>query len=113
MNRSTAKPTHADLERFAALRRLGCFACHVDGRLRQCAVTEIHHQLRGGKRIGHHATIPLGRWHHQGVANGTANEQMLATYGPSFHKHTRAFRERYGTDAEVLAQVNDLIGATA
>lgn len=113
MNHSTGKPTKAQAARFDALRSLGCIACHLDNRLRQCGDTEIHHFLRGGKRIGHDATVPLGSWHHAGVANGTANAQMLAVYGPSFHRHTRAFRERYGDDAALLAKVNELIGATA
>lgn len=113
MNRSTGKPTKAQAARMEAMHAIGCVACHLDKRLRQCGDTQIHHFLRGGKRIGHDATVPLGSWHHTGIADGTANAQMLAVYGPSFHRHTRAFRERYGTDAELVDKVNEIINAGA
>lgn len=111
MNRSTGTPTKAHLARFAALRDLGCIACRLNGAGH--AFAEIHHFLAGTKRIGHEATVPLCSWHHQGVGSGIPCALMLETYGPSFHKHTRAFRARYGSDAELLETVNRLIEAKA
>lgn len=99
--------------RFDQLHALGCVVCQWDGQRQQCGLTEIHHFLRGGKRIGDHATVPLGKWHHQGVSEGRSNAEMLRVYGPSFHKHTRAFRLLYGADAALLAKVNELIEVPA
>lgn len=116
MNHSTGKPTKAQAARFEAMHALGCLACLLDGRKKQdhCGWPEIHHFLRGGKRIGHDATVPLAPWHHTATLQpGQTTAGMLAKFGPSFHRHTRAFRERYGSDAEVIAKVNDLLGATA
>lgn len=110
MNHSTRAPTKADLLRFAKLRDLGCIACRLDGLTADGAEPEIHHYLSGNKRIGHQATVPLCHWHHQGVAyDGIPSAWLLANVGPSFHKHTRAFRLRYGTDAELLATVDGMI----
>lgn len=111
MKHSTGPLTKADERRFAALHELGCIACRLNG-FTHPTVAEIHHYLRGNKRIGHHATIPLCTWHHQGVSTEAVPAALYAYLGPSFHKHTREFRARYGDDAVLLARVNALIGAT-
>lgn len=107
----TAKAaTKEQQRRFGAMWQLGCIACYLDEHEAfQCGETEIHHMLKGSRRIGHDATVPLGSWHHQGVANGISNKFMLSELGPSYHKHRRAFRERYGSDAELVEKVNALL----
>ncbi len=108
MRSKASPPSKADIRRFALLYELGCVACgrHAD--------IEIHHYLSGNKRIGHEATIPLCTWCHRGTANsGKSGAVMLALIGPSFHQHRRAFRAKYGTDAELLEKVNSLIGESA
>jgi hypothetical protein len=108
LKHSTPPPSKADIRRFALLYDLGCVACgrHIN--------IEIHHYLSGNKRIGHEATIPLCTWCHRGTANsGKSGVVMLALIGPSFHQHRRAFRAKYGSDAELLALVNKLIGVEA
>lgn len=109
MKTSTGNLTKAQQRRFDAMYALGCIACRMNG-LRYQTVAEIHHYLRGNKRISHDATIPLCAWHHQGVSSECDNATMLGLLGPSFHKHTRQFRAMYGTDADLLAHVNELIG---
>lgn len=113
MKHSTSAPTKAHQRRFDKLHDLGCIACRLNG-FTHPTVAEIHHFLRGNKRIGHSATVPLCTWHHQGVSTeGAAPAALYAHLGPSFHKHTREFRERYGDDAVLLARVNALIGEDA
>lgn len=104
--------TTADKERFANMKDLGCIACILDGFIEpfetypSCDV-EIHHFLVGNKRMGHQYTAPLCRWSHQGVGDKTRwTEKGVVEKGPSWHKHRRAFRERYGSDAELIETVN-------
>lgn len=109
MKHSTGSPTKSEATRFAKLHDLGCIACILNG-FDYKTVAEIHHYLRGNKRIGHDATVPLCTWHHQGVSTeGAAPASLYAYLGPSFHKHTREFRHRYGDDAVLLARVNSMI----
>jgi len=114
MNHSTSNPTKADLSRFAKLKALGCVACKLDGLTDDQTEPQIHHYLSGNKRIGHHATVPLCYFHHNGLPyDGIPTAWLLANVGPSFHKHTREFRKRYGSDKELLETVNQLIGSNA
>jgi len=108
MKHSTTAPTKSEQARFDKLHDLGCIACRLNG-FTHPTVAEIHHFLRGNKRIGHAATVPLCGWHHRAAFDGTNEATMLALMGPSFHRHTREFRARYGDDAVLLARVNALI----
>ncbi len=116
MKKSTGKPTKAQVERFEALKELGCIACRKESRSRiWCGPVEVHHLnfdgKAGQKRLGHDYTIPLGKYHHQGVTrDGFRLSEMVAEFGPSLKLKSKAFRERYGTDDELLAEVNKLIG---
>jgi hypothetical protein len=87
---STGTPTKADIRRFALLYDLGCIVCGG----KPC---ELHHFTRNNKRLGHDWTIPLCPKHHTG-------------HRFSWHKTRRAFREKMGTDRELLDKVNELIG---
>lgn len=100
--------------RFDALRAIGCVCCRMNeaiGLDRVCMYAEIHHLPGGGhhgqKRRGDEFTIPLGPWHHRGI--GPAAE-MTKRGGPSFAKGSKPFRAVYGTDDELLALANRLIG---
>lgn len=102
----TKSPTLAERRRFAALQDLGCIACRIAGRPGE--PPDIHHIVEGGRRLGHAFSLPLCPWHHRGVSElGSA----LATqvYGPSLARHKRDFVAWYGTEAELLRMVDDLI----
>jgi hypothetical protein len=113
---STARRRRADERgaRFEALRRIGCIACRKL-RFRVPQVIEIHHQNAGGhagqKRLGDDFTIPLCGWHHrrEPLAGRTVS-YMALTFGPSLAGSSKAFRLEFGTDAELLAKANQLIG---
>lgn len=102
--------------RFAKLKELGCICCHLDDRVYPCGPTEIHHIVDGGTRKnsgGDEATIPLGRWHHQQIPLwGSTVSEMRRIFGP-YLKSRDAFRKRYGTERELLAKVNAMIGVAA
>jgi hypothetical protein len=98
--------------RFRRLKEMGCIASWLDGRMNVPA--EIHHLNLGGKagqaRRGDEATIPLSPWHHRGEPlPGYTATQMREQFGPSLARQSKAFRERYGTDDELLAKVDDII----
>jgi hypothetical protein len=93
--------------RFSRLKAMSCLACWLDRMARPCGPTEIHHLNEGGKagqkRRGDEFTIPLGPWHHRGQPPGTLKARDMALmFGPSLARQSRAFRERYGSDDELL-----------
>jgi hypothetical protein len=48
------------------VRALGCIVCHGNGVDSPC---EIHHLLRGGRRIGEDSVLGLCQIHHRGQIN--------------------------------------------
>ena len=90
--------------RWGRFESVGCVACRLDGFLNRCI--QVHHLNIGGKagqkRRGHDFTIPLCPWHHQGQDTGIC-------LGPSLALESRKFRERYGSDDDLLAMTNSLL----
>jgi hypothetical protein len=93
--------------RYVDLQQFGCLACRTLGFVQP---PDMHHQLSGGRRIGDHATVPLCPWHHRSVwIDRFTNQAMARTLlGPSLASEPKEFRERFGTDAELLAKVRQL-----
>lgn len=86
---------------------IGCIACRKEGF--GMVQAEEHHLLTtglhgNGKRRGDDFTIGLCAYHHRGVPGSYAGIK-----GPSYTNQSRAFRERYGSDDELLAYQNRLI----
>jgi hypothetical protein len=114
MKHSTGNRTKAEQARFDKMKEMGlCMACYQDG-VRGSQYVDIHHFLSGNKRIGHMATVALCPWHHDAKWDNEAMTQsdMLADFGPSFHKHRREFRVVFGSDEELLAMQNALLDGT-
>ena len=100
--------TAAHRKRFAALREAGCITCRPRG-YREPAI----HHLVEGNRLGHDFTIPLCPWCHQGVPpDGLTYKQAIEELGPYFHGMRIAFEAQYGTERDLLAKTNELLGAT-
>ena len=119
---STKPPTAADLQRFEVMREIGCLACLMNRERGIATATfgkrwlEIHHQLSGGRRIGHHATVCLCHYHHQGkrLPFTTAGyTEQAAVFGPSFEREPRLFRAMYGDDQTLLAHQEALLAHRA
>lgn len=115
---SHKKPTKRQQDRLDRLHRLPCMACVHEG-VTQPNATEAHHLVDKGYREhsgGHDATIPLCEWHHRGVqreAWGVGHWlkiEMEAKYGPSMALNKRAFEAKYGTQRELLAKIDVLLG---
>ncbi len=99
MGRKRATKAERDhMERVAAL---GCIVCreHYGG----ATPAGIHH-LRGhpwsggGQRASHYDVIPLCGRHHQ-----------TGGYGVAYHAGAQAWEERFGTQGELLARVQELL----
>ncbi len=99
----TKAPTKAQKQRFQKLQELGCICCLKEGGYR---APDIHHITDCGRRMGHDYTIPLCPYHHRGVI--TDPHEIYR--GPSLADGKRPFETCYGTELELLSQVNNLIG---
>ena len=94
MKTALPNPTKAESRRMEIIKsEIGCIASWIDGL--PYTPCEIHHLMDTGRRRGHAFTIGLTPDQHQGN-NG-------------IHKAKRSFREKYGTDDELLKMTNDLI----
>jgi hypothetical protein len=93
----TIKPTKAQVARFEALKALGCICCKKLGIQRD---PEIHHIVEGMRRLGHDFTLPLCVMHHR-MTGGL--------FGPSIADGSKLFNARWGTQRELLAEVNELL----
>jgi hypothetical protein len=95
----------ARARRFLRIQEQGCLCCRRFG---VWSVPEIHHLNEGGhagqKRRGDEFTIGLCSWHHRGIRSF-----LSGTLGPSLALNSREFRERFGSDDELLAAQNELI----
>lgn len=97
----------ADRQRFEQLKQMPCIACDWMDAMFVCGRTEIHHLLSGGRRIGHQATVPMGAYHHRKVPlGGSSIEDMRKVFGPSIADGSKAFHERFPSDAELLELTN-------
>lgn len=118
-----AKPwTPAQADRRERARELGCICCwlNVDRGLFRATgmAVEIDHDNLGGiagaPRKGHDFTTPKCAWHHRAICRpGFTSTHMLLAFGPSLAKGSKTFRALYGTDAELLALTNRLLGEKA
>jgi hypothetical protein len=86
-----------------AVRQLGCIACR---RMGIAGVPcDVHHILRGGRRIGELDVIGLCPTHHRsGVNDGVI---------VSRHPWRKAFERTYGTEQELLAETRELVQVAA
>lgn len=95
--------TKAEKAHLNALADIGCIVCLNLGYGKTPA--EIHHIRHGvgiGQRNSHKNAIPLCHKHHR-----------TGGYGIALHSGQKAFEAKYGTEVELLAQVNELLKVAA
>lgn len=91
----------AEREWMSRIVEIGCIACYVMGY--PGTPGAVHHLLRGGRRIGHLATICLcDPGHHQ---KSPTPEKI------SRHPFKARFEKAYGTEEELLAKTRELVKA--
>lgn len=95
-------PTVEERKWMDAIVRYGCVACRVDGN--GPVTPQVHHILRGGRRMGHLFTLPLCLDHHQDTGR------------PGFtarHPWKTRWERLYGAEMDVLERLRAEIGAIA
>jgi hypothetical protein len=101
--------TKAQRARAALMKEHGCIIFRKLGL--GWRLPDIHHILDGGRQISHNHTIPLDPWFHEGhPPEGMTKHQALATFGPSLKLHKRAFIRKFGTELDLLDEINERIG---
>jgi Recombination enhancement, RecA-dependent nuclease len=96
MSKRMPPQTAAEKARNNTLRQLHCILCTLSGDFRKRPL-EIHHIVRGNKRLGHWYTLQLCVGHHQGKWTDQAIRVGIKS-------GRRAFREQYGYDELELWQ---------
>lgn len=102
--------TKSDLARYDKLHSMGCLPCAKD---RIFSQIDVHHLTDKGTRKlsgGNKASIPCCPWHHRGQPpDGWRVSDAYEFYGPSLRLHKREFIARYGTERQLLAEVDQQI----
>jgi hypothetical protein len=102
-------PTKAESEHMARVASLGCIVTRMN--YGAYADADVHHMTSGGRRLGHFCTIPLTPWYHRAAPNiGMTPEHMRSVYGPSLAESRREFEQWFGTELELLEEVNKCLG---
>lgn len=104
----TDTPTRDERHRMNQIIEIGCVVSQVLGRRNVPA--QIHHVLRGGKRLGHMHTIGLTPWYHEGEPPyGLTKARCYEIYGPSLKLHRREFIEGFGSEYELVELTSRMI----
>ena len=91
-------PTKKELAHMNKVRELGCIVCRNNGYLSSPA--EIHHIEGKTKANSHFKVLPLCFEHHR---KGNRFRPI------SRHPYKKRFEDAYGTEEELLEQVNKLL----
>lgn len=98
------------LRRLHFIKEIGCVCCHEVFGAMSPGGDGHHAEDEGGRAFSHSAMICLCKWHHVGtVPPGLNRHTALDVWGPTRHKHHTMFRERFGTDLELLEKQNALL----
>lgn len=108
MQSSAKSANKAERDRWDSFRHVGCIVTRLFHQ--SYAEYDVHHLVEGGRRLGHRYTIPLSPWFHRGIPPEfmTARQAELEL-GPSFALNKKAFIERFGTERQLLDEVNEMI----
>jgi hypothetical protein len=101
--------TKPDQERRRKIHAGNCMACEQRGiDLTNTGYVQWHH-LKGRKR--HDLTIGLCLWHHQGrPIDGQTHAYCREYYGPSLAEGSKPFHAEFGSDDQLLALQNVILG---
>lgn len=100
MHSSLPTATKKHIRKFMYLSEIGCVACLSLGY--EGVPCDIHHILRGGRRVSHDFVVGLCCWHHRGIPpEGMTNSQAETHTGPSLAHNKKAFIKAFGTEQEL------------
>lgn len=108
---ATMKPkpmNKSDKARVEFIKQHGCQACRK--RKLGWRLPDVHHVLRGGRRVSHQHTCGLCAWHHEGhQPDGMSQADCLDLFGPSRKRHPKEFAQEFGTEESLVSEINDRI----
>lgn len=108
MKHSTGNPTKAQQKRFERMCEIGCVPCIILGIYQN--PPQIHHIVKGRKRLGHDYTIAKCPYHHEGhIPLGHVYENVRNRMGPSYALEPDLFEQAFGTQEELLEFQNTLL----
>lgn len=87
------------------VRGLGCFCCRKE--TGQWVMPDLHHIREGygaGERASHWEVLPLCEGHHQGNLDPVDPAKL------AFHKASKTWKARYGTEVQLLQLVYEALG---
>ncbi len=93
-------PTKVEAEWMNRIVEHGCVVCRID--IGVPVPAEVHHILRGGRRMGHLYTLPLCPGHHR---DGAGLPGLIAR-----HPFKRRFEEEHGMELDLLAHLKTALG---
>lgn len=104
-----------DLERerrYYVMQRIGCLPCRHRGIYGM--PSDVHHPnldgKAGQKRMGDDVNYACCPWHHRGMPlNGMTYDECRHRLGPSRAKESVKYREEFGSEEELLAEMTQLI----
>lgn len=103
--------TKSDRQRYDRLARIGCIAHRKLGL--PWTPAEMHHIDGRTKPGANKRTIPLSPWFHRAVPPaGMRPSEARELLGPSLATDKAAFVARFGTERQLLAEVDALIAST-
>lgn len=92
--------TKEERKHYDKLSQLGCIVCHnLNYGFSPAHIHHIRHGAGAGQKSHWSKAIPLCALHHQ-----------HGGYGVALHAGQKEFEKRYGTETQLLEQVNKLLG---
>ena len=104
--------TKADEARRTKIHAGNCLACAQRGiDLTGSGYVQWHHLDGKTKPGAHQKTIGLCLWHHQArTMYSGSHAYCRARYGPSLAEGSKPFHREFGSDDELLARQNEVLG---
>jgi hypothetical protein len=90
------------------IKMIGCVCCWKRGF--EGVLSAADHEVRGNRRVGHHATLAMCDWHHQGyLIFGLSKRDTIAERGPSLADGSKPFYAFFGSREELMEFQQTLI----
>lgn len=99
-HKNAKRPTKAEQERMDRIKEMGCIVCWLTWYIKS-VTCEIHHIVRGNKRLGHWFSIPICTPHHRIPGEG------LWT---SIANGRKAFERVHGSEMDLWLKVQHILG---
>lgn len=99
-----------DNYRFIEIQERGCVPCFLEARLQGREWVPQPCDMHHVNQSDHQQTYGNCPWHHRGVPHSWSNSwEMKQYFGPSMAIEPKKYRQRYGSEVELLALQNKML----